>query len=221
MGFASFLSSLLESGRVRVSGQHELPQDELHAGDQVLKAFEEQYRLEMPGEPPPLDLRAARWAAVMFFRACQFAVYRDVPAQVVEAELSASCPARTSPGVCYSVDLVFRLLPDLARFARSAAENDPLVAHLKRLAREWPLSSVGTPEVDGTNIDGFVNDPCLLALYVDRIIAARDVSRLSDPRVRDGVKRAIGLHTELSPLASLVVRSQGSGKKSRQLFLDS
>ena len=39
----------------------------------------------------------------------------------------------------------------------------------------------------------------LLALYVDRVIATRDVSRLADARVRDGVRRALGLHTELAP----------------------
>jgi len=219
MGFASFLSSLLESGRVLVTGRRELPEDDLRAGDAVLSTFETSYRLEMPGEPPPLDPKAARWAGVLFFRACQFAVYRDVPAQIIEEELSGRCPLRASPSVSYSVDLVFRLLPDLARFARSAAEDDPLVGHLKRLGREWPLSSVGMPDLVGTggspvpaggqasrlplrqsiDIGGFVDDSCLLTLYVDRILAARDVSRLVDPCVRDGVRRAIGLHAELSP----------------------
>jgi len=201
MGYASFLSSLLETGRVRVTGLRELTQDELRAGDRVLSAFEAQYRLDFPDEPPPLDARAARWAAVLFFRACQFAVYRDVPAQVIDEELSARCPVHPSPAVHYSVDLVFRLLPDLARFARSAAEADPLVAHLKRLGREWPLSSVGMSEVGAVDVSGFI-DPSLLALYADRIIATRDVSRLSDLRVRDALKRALGLHAELSPQLS-------------------
>jgi hypothetical protein len=199
MGFASFLSSLFESGRVRVTGQRELPEDELHAGDEVLRTFELLYRLELPGEPPALDPKAARWAAVLFFRACQFALYRDVPASIIEEELSARAPFRASPSVCYSVDLVFRLLPDLARFARSAAENDPLVGHLERLGREWPLSSVGMPDLGAVDVRAFIDDPCLLALYVDRILAARDVSRLSDARVRDSVAQALGLHPELSP----------------------
>ena len=208
MRYASFLSSLLETGRVRVTGLRELTEDELRAGDLVLCAFEEQYRREMPDQPPPLEVRAARWAAVLFFRACQFAVYRDVPAQVIDEELSATnwgeClrPARPSPAVHYSVDLVFRLLPDLTRFARSAAEADPLVAHLKRLGREWPLSSVGMSDVGPVDVGGFIDDPSLRALYADRIISTRDVSRLADPRVRDAVQQALGLHAELSPQLS-------------------
>src|SRR5262245_27236836 len=105
MGFVSFLTSLLETGSVRVTGRRELAQDELRAADEALVAFEAQYRLELPGAPPALDPAAARWAAVLFFRACQFAVYRDVPAQAIEEELSARCPVRPSSAVHYSVDL--------------------------------------------------------------------------------------------------------------------
>src|SRR5262249_41077153 len=96
----------------------------------------------------------------------------------------------------------------LARFAHSAAENDPLVGHLKKLGREWPLSSVGMPAIKDTEVDAFADDPCLLRLYVDRILSARDVSRLADPRVRDGVREALGLHTDLSPALAEALKQQ-------------
>jgi hypothetical protein len=41
--------------------------------------------------------------------------------------------------------------------------------------------------------------PCLRRLYVDRIIAGRDVARLSDQRVRAAAIEAVGLHDELCP----------------------
>ena len=198
MGYASFLSDLLETGRVRVPAPAELREEELRAGDEVLRAFEAAYRLELPGTPPAFDPAAARWAALRFFRACQFAAFRDVPAEAVAEALSGGGP-EPLPSAHYSVDLVLRLLPDLVRFARSAAEKDPLVEHLLRLGREWPLSSVGLAEVGPVGLGAVADHPALLALYVDRVIATRDVSRLADARVRDGVRRALGLHTELAP----------------------
>jgi hypothetical protein len=141
----------------------------------------------------------------MFYRACQFAVFRDVPAEAVAGALSVPCPGATavtavaqSPAVHYSVDVVFRFLPDLARFARSAADNDPLLEPLQRWARQWPLSSVGMAGVDGADV-AFVAHPALLALYVDRVIATRDRSRLADERVRQAVRAALGLHPQLAP----------------------
>jgi hypothetical protein len=35
-------------------------------------------------------------------------------------------------------------------------------------------------------------------MYADRIIASRDVSRLTDARVRSAVAEALGMHTELA-----------------------
>src|SRR5262245_6245979 len=179
MGYASFLSDLLETGRVRVPVPAELREEELRAGDELLRTFEAEYRLEMPGTPPAFDSAAARWAALRFFRACQFAVFRDVPAEAVAEALSGAGP-KPSPSAHYSGELVRRLLPDLVRFARSAAEKDPLVEHLLRLGRDWPLSSVGLAEVGPVGPGAVADHPSLLALYVDRVIATRDTSRLAD-----------------------------------------
>jgi hypothetical protein len=38
-----------------------------------------------------------------------------------------------------------------------------------------------------------------LRVYVDRIIAGRDVERLDDPRVREAVRAALGMFRELAP----------------------
>lgn len=199
MGFAVFLSSLLEEGRGHVPAPADLSEQELRAADEMLAGFERSYRLEVPGEAPSLDAAAARWAAAMFFRACQFAVFRDVPAQLVERELSVPCPSAATAAAHYSVDLVFRLLPDLLRFARSAAEADPLVARLMRWARDWPLSSVGVADVSPVDARIVFTHPALAVLYVDRILARRDKPRLADERVRDSVRSALGLHPELAP----------------------
>jgi hypothetical protein len=94
-----------------------------------------------------------------------------------------------------------RFLPDLLRFARVAHEHehDPLVARLVDWARRWPLSSVGTQVTGNLDVNDIVADNCLLTLYVDRIIATADTLRLSDPRVADAARRALGLFPSLAP----------------------
>jgi hypothetical protein len=113
--------------------------------------------------------------------------------------LAAACPPGDPQSVHYSVDLTFRYLPDLYKLARSASQQDVLLTHLARWAVDWPLSSVGMAGVEPVELDDWVNDPCLLGLYVDRVIARNDVSRLGDRRVREAVEQALGLFPDLAP----------------------
>ena len=141
-----------------------------------------------------------------FYRACQFVVHRDVSPDVIRQELADVCPEPGSSEVHYSVDVVFRHLPDLLKFATSAAENDPLVEHLRHWTRQWPLSSVGVPDVSDITIYEIASNAGLLRLYVDRIIATRDASRLNDCAVRDAVQSALGLYPDLAPELSVLLR---------------
>ena len=97
------------------------------------------------------------------------------------------------------MDLFFRHLPDLLAWAQRVAANDPLVAALRRLAEEWPLSSVGIANIAPGSIDPFIAHAGLRRLYADRIIARRDSSRLADARTAEAVRSALGAHPELAP----------------------
>lgn len=199
MGLDSFVAELFERGQVRV-GQDAAPdRDELERTHELLAEFERTYRLDLPGDPPALSLSAAVWGAAMLHRACQLLVFRDIPAEAVELDLSAKCSEPANPATHYAVDLTFRFLPDLVKMARVASRDDPLVERLMQWAREWPLSSVGIADVGPVKIGEFADDPCLLAMYVDRIITRRDKSRLDDDRVREAVRAALGAFTDLAP----------------------
>jgi MoxR-vWA-beta-propeller ternary system domain bpX4 len=205
MSFASFLRSLFENGRASAPPFGPLSASDLSEGDRVLSEFEAIQRLDLPGEPPVFDAIAGRWAAISFFRACQFVVYRDLPTEELARELSNPCPRRRSPAVDYSVDLVIRFLPDLLTLARSAAEKDPLVDHLRAWAKQWPLSSVGVAGLESLDCSSFIDHPALLALYTDRILARGDANRLSEQRVRQAIEQAVGMyHTLAGSLASLL-----------------
>jgi hypothetical protein len=197
MDYCRFLAALFADGRVAVPAVGPLGAEVVSRADQLLEHWERQYRLELPAGVPEFAVTAARWAATRFYRACQFAVYREVPAAVLEKELDdLPCPVASSEAH-YSVDVVFRYLPDLTRFARSAAGADPLVEHLRRWAQKWPLSSVGMRGVEGVSIDGFADSPGLMRLYADRVIATGDTSRLNDPRACQAVSTALGMHEAL------------------------
>jgi hypothetical protein len=211
MGLCQFLSALFEDGRVSVPAVGPLSDGEVREADEMLRESERRYRMELPAGVPAFEVAAARWAATRFYRACQFAVYREVPEKLIERELDDLSCERFAPETHYSVDLIFRYLPDLANFAATEAERDPLVEHLRRWARKWPLSSVGIRGLEDVSIDGFADCPSLMRLYADRIIVKSDASRLSDPRARQAVQCAVGMYPEL---AGVIGRELGpSGKQ--------
>jgi hypothetical protein len=196
---SEFLNCLFSDGRVRVPGLAKISDEELQAADETLSAFEQEYRQDLPGTPPPVCLPAARWGATMFYRACQFVAFRGAGEEMMAQTMAIACPQGDPPSLHYSVDLTFRHLPGLVKLARGASQSDPLLTHLDRWAVAWPLSSVGMPVAGPVQTGDWAQDPCLLALYVDRVIARGDASRLSDPHVREAVQQAVGLFPELAP----------------------
>jgi len=204
MSVVGFVESLLAGGQVKVprgadtAGRLYQPASaELDDIAAVLVAFEADYRDSLAGHPPRLNLPAMMWAAMTSFRVCAFLIQRDLDEKAMRTALEVPCPEEPSPAVCYSVDLTLRFLPDFVRLAKAMSPTDPLVVMLKELARRWPLSSVGIADLGEVDPAPFLGDRCLRTLYVDRIIAAKDRSRVEHPVVRDAVQSAVGIHQEL------------------------
>ena len=202
-----FLAALEESGRVRVPAS---PDPSLFTGDPNvgvaddadldarLLALAARVRDDLAHDAPVVSLRAARWALRTLFAACQAFAHRSIPAEAVERALAVPCPTPASPSVALSVDLLFSVIPDLVSLSRGLDDADVLRVGLLRLAREWPLSSVGAGKLAGPlSLDAFVDDPSLRALYVDRILQRRDLTRLGHPRVDPALREALGDHPEL------------------------
>lgn len=205
-GLAEFLAELFRSSRVHVAAFEAFTSDERQSAAHVLIEFEQTFRAHLPQTPPPLCKETALWAAERFYRACQCLIFRDLSAEAIAAEFTLTIPVIATPArAAYSVDLTWRFLPDLLKLAGGLATDDPLVTHLRQWAIEWPLSSVSVPQLAEVNVAVFMDDPCLCSMYVDRIIAHRDVSRLKDDRVRDAVREALGAFPELAPEISALV----------------
>jgi hypothetical protein len=212
MSLPQFLNSLFADGRVRVPLPAEVLEDELCEAAEAVRTFEADYRQDLPGTPPPLAVKVARWAALMFYRACQFVGFREVGEEDMARALAPPCPAADPSSRHYTVDAVFRFLPDLMKLARTASEKDPLHGHLARWSTDWPLSSVGIPGTAELQIEPIVGHPCLLRMYVDRIIARRDTARLVDPRIKEAVQQTLGLFPELAPeMAAAALKTNPNG----------
>lgn len=197
MQYPQFLTDLFETGKASVPLVEEISSEEQEEGDQVIERFEAIYRLSLPGMAPVLQREAARWAGMALYRACSYLLFRDVDPEAIDRALSVTCPADASASVHYSVDFLFRFLSDVYRFAAKAAQDDPLNRHLLLWGRQWPLSSVGMKDVTEVQNLNFLEDSCLLTLYVDRILARGDRSRLEHPAVLEAAQQVVGLYPAL------------------------
>jgi hypothetical protein len=199
MSLPSFLEALFEHGAVQVPQLAPIGAEETAEAQKTLAEFEKHYRMSVPESAPSFDVELAYRAAEALFRICQCVAYRDLDVRgVVDPVVNAQASAASSSAI-YSADLVLRFLPDIWRLARDASANDPLLLLIKELAGRWPLSAVGIPDLPECSIDGIAGDRSLLQMYVDRIVARRDTSRLADRRVREAFLSAVGAHSDLAP----------------------
>ena len=193
---ARFLEALRDDGRVRVGT--EAPDANARDAEEALLAWDRTVRAEWPGPAPELDGDVALRAAVLMYRACQLLVYRETPAEAVQQAFAAPLAKTRTASNLYSVDLTLRFLPGLHAMARAASPGDSLTLALRKLGEDWPLSSVGMPECVPASVDAILSDPGLRQVYVDRILERGDASRLSDPRVKEAVREAVGEHAALA-----------------------
>ncbi len=158
-----------------------------------------------PGNPPAMNLAAARWGFATLFQAARFHTQRDLGPELLATIFADSGPSARDPATIFSVDLGLRHLPTITKWATASAADDPLIAHLTALGVAWPLSSVGMPGTAAADAEPLLMHPSLLTLYVDRIIATGDALRCRDPRIRLAVAAALGEHQ--SPLSRALLES--------------
>ena len=143
-----FVLNLLSTGRVELTSADAPHDDDVKKVAAVLAEFEPQYRDEMPGTPPACDVEVAGEASRQFYMACQFHVFRFLGDDELQSRLNPQFAPAETAAAHYSVDLIFRFLPDLVQTVRAASPDDPLLKILMAWAAACPLSSVGIPDVE-------------------------------------------------------------------------
>jgi hypothetical protein len=202
-----FLSRLFETGeihlpRANVAGDH------LEKVTRLLKAAETIWRRGVPGEPPKFAVTAAEVASRLLFSMCHAVVYRetevdDLKRMVIDAKFPKGDVAVNDLSLHYSVDLLFRFMPQVIERAKRISQSDELIPLLLDVLKPWPLSSIGvselSPAVPCPSLQVIQSDRSLWQMYIDRVMAFNDVGRLQNPQIRAAVVAAIGPFDELAP----------------------
>lgn len=193
-----FIERMFVDGTIRLTDVAEATEGEIQAAVDWVIEVELQLREHWPSVPPEIDRASLAWAIRNFHSAAQLAVYRQLGPEEISLRLDGNCFVEGATTV-YSIDLIFRFLPDLVRIVKGMNPDDPLHHWLRRWGAQLPLSSVGIPELNVSQVEPVLADRCLAILYVDRIFEAEAADRLTDTRVRELVRAAIGAYPELSP----------------------
>ncbi len=88
MVLTKFLSELRESGGVVLVGADMPTEDDVRQCSEAIGELDAMARLELAGAAPPLDIKAAKWATIMFYRCCQFLAFRDIPPSTIAQTLN-------------------------------------------------------------------------------------------------------------------------------------
>jgi len=201
MHYLKFLQQLFDTGRVAIESSDLRSESAVAESESLLAEFELQWRNQLPGGVPRFDLAAASWAGQNFYRACQLLMNRNLNQQERQSGFPEPNFDLNKPDSHYSVDVVFRFLPDLWNFAKAIERTEPLSQRIADWCLQWPLSSVGTANLDtlsAVDVSAFANDRCLNQLYADRIIRHVDMTRVNDPQVLATIESSIGEHSELA-----------------------
>lgn len=195
---SDFLNSLFTTGKLQISAEDShFNQDHV---ERDLRRYELLWRMQQPLMPPAFQVGLAVRAAGIVQVACQAIVHREISVEQTQQRISQW---RLTPGKDasdhYSTDLVLRFLPQLAERAARISDEDPLLDVLREVARPWPLSSIGMKTCEPKELPDAFQDPSLWKMYIDRVIARNDHSRLTIPSVRDAVNAAIGPFPQLAP----------------------
>lgn len=196
MKLSIFLQNLLSKGEVIVESN--IIKFEEKDDQEVINILEKYYqedKLEMPYLAPEFLPSAGLWAIKYFYYSIQSALLREIDEKTI-SDLLKDFELEKSPEAIYSVDLVFRHLPQLFDFIRALAPDDFLVKCIKEIAIKWPFSSVGIDFEDDFNIDNILKNKSLTYSYIDRIISYKDIKRIKNQKIMNLVEEVLGNYSE-------------------------
>ena len=220
-----FVQVLLESGNCRVPyGDFcECDSVQLAETQDIIGQLEPDYRLSLPANLPVFSARNATSAAVFLYYASQFVLKRELDeagtSQILDSVTSDFFEIADSESSIYSVDFMLRFLPDLYAIAKKKSDVDVLVNYLVKVAARWPLSSVGMGGLanDENLTDRWVEvikkSSFLSRMYIDRIVAKQDITRIEVPWVRELLIAEMGIHIGLAGQVGQLIESQIKSEK--------
>ena len=199
--FVRFLSDLFETGQVSVPvvGQETAPGFSSLRAQEILSARDEVVRLAAAGEVPLLGMETALIGAQWMYRGCQLFVDRARMPDEFNRLVKESCSELSpTPDTAHALDLTLSFLPDLKAHASLHAEDDPLMEVFNELARLWPLSAVGIPDLQPTwdRIGPWWKTASLRQRFLDRILVREAATMVNHTLVREALRASLGERAE-------------------------
>jgi len=176
------LNELWHTGRLVAIHPVASPEPEIVTLVDWLQKAEAEYRKQLPSAPPPLDIGSAIWAVQQFYRASQLLVHRELGEEFIQNGLetepmeapmpSIGAAAHAIASIHYSVDLLFRFVPDLQRIATATSSSDPLLVTIDAWAERWPLSAarIQNQNVCPEKLEPILLNRCLRIMYIERVL---------------------------------------------------
>lgn len=106
--------------------------------EETLRDIEADRRLEAPANAPPFHLQTALWATRFLIHGARFLLFREHPAEEVNAHLRPS-GTEPNPTNVWSADIAFRYLPDLLHRAHTVSPDDILTQRLAEAHQIWDV----------------------------------------------------------------------------------
>ncbi|MCC6371458.1 MAG: hypothetical protein IT236_10680 [Bacteroidia bacterium] len=192
-----FLTQLFDTGTVTIKNTlFQFSEEDILLAKPVLKNAWHKRVNSLPPGYPEYNEEAALWSACLLYKLLQFILIRNLEAEEMENHLM-DYTGEKNASVMLSADLCLRHLPVLFGYARALSPDDPLLQKIKRIAAEWPYSSVGSEIPEVKNEDLLVQNKSLFADYIDAVIFKQDKTRIGNPIVKNGIETALGQHTNV------------------------
>lgn len=222
-----FVRVLLESGNCRVPYGDFCKCDSMQLAEtqDLVGQLEPDYRLSLPAKFPAFSVKNATAAAVFLYYVSQFVLKRELDDactnQILDDTTSDFFAVSDSESSIYSIDFVLRFLPDLYVITKKKSDADVLLNYLVKVACRWPLSSVGMGALasgeDFLNrwygLEEIKKSSFLSRMYIDRIVAKQDITRIEVPWVKELLIAEMGIHIGLAGQVGQLIESQLKSEK--------
>lgn len=157
-----------------------------------LRTEYENESLEYPYAVPAFDQAAALWAAKTVYLAAQLVLYRENKPKDLPLMFAPYAGEKTA-GAILSADLCLRFLPAVWQQLSLMDPEDALLPILEEHLCAWHYSAVGSSfGAEGADMHAVTDNRCVYALYVNRIIARKDLKRARLQALEKGVRAVLG-----------------------------
>ena len=173
----------------------EIPQQHIQEALEFLANEYDKETLDYPWQAPPFDSSAAQWSMNIIYFATQLILYREHKNKDLD-RLFFPFQNKIAAKSVLSADICLRFIPQIIDQLDLIDTEDPLKKILQDILHIWHYSGLEYTSLDSENLDFSVitSNPCLLQLYIDRVIKFKNKSVACHSTIIHHIKSSLGLY---------------------------